>query len=311
MNDEPTAQQGAQEDTELDAELDAELRALRSGEACLLERRDLIVAAGPDTTPFLQGQLAQNIETLADGAVAWSLLLQPTGRLIAFVRLRRVDSDTVQIDVEAGVGRAVQAALSRFLIRTKCALTLTESVSSYWCATTAGLPADAIAMAASPWPGVVSIHPSGNHDGAPEPHQSILPLVSADAAERWRVLCGIPRHGAELTESTIPSETGLLSVAVAFGKGCYTGQELVERIDSRGRVVRALMQLRSPKPLQSAAAITDAAGSDRGIITSGVRLPDGGWAAIGLVRKGDGSPLVVGGATVTVQELLPVDIDTP
>ncbi len=293
------------------AELGAELAALQSGQACLFEPRDLIVAVGPDTTRFLHGQLAQNIETLTVGSVAWTLLLQPTGRLIAFMRLRRIDPDSVLIDVEAGVGASVRAALSRFLIRTKCTLTLHEGVGSYWCATATGLQADPGQIAATPWPGVVAVGQPIENGQIVAPLVPTLPVVSAEAAEVFRVLHGVPRHGHELTGSTIPSETGLLPIAVAFGKGCYTGQELVERIDSRGRVVRALMKLRSDQPLQSGARITDASDADRGIVTSGVALPDGGWAAIGLVRTGDGSPVVVGGAAVTTEELLSIEGDNP
>ena len=55
---------------------------------------------------------------------------------------------------------------------------------------------------------------------------------------------GIPRMGAELTDKTIPGETGLIERTVSFTKGCYTGQELVARIDSRGgNVPRHLRRL--------------------------------------------------------------------
>ena len=63
--------------------------------------------------------------------------------------------------------------------------------------------------------------------------------------ERWRVEVGFPAMGKELTESTIPEEAGVVDLTVSFTKGCYTGQELVARIDSRGRnVPRRLRRLR-------------------------------------------------------------------
>jgi folate-binding protein YgfZ len=52
--------------------------------------------------------------------------------------------------------------------------------------------------------------------------------------ERSRIEAGWPAMGAELTEKTIPAETGLVERTVSFTKGCFTGQELVARIDSRG-----------------------------------------------------------------------------
>jgi folate-binding protein YgfZ len=52
--------------------------------------------------------------------------------------------------------------------------------------------------------------------------------------ERSRIAAGWPRMGAELTDKTIPAETGIVDRTVSFTKGCFTGQELVARIDSRG-----------------------------------------------------------------------------
>ena len=52
--------------------------------------------------------------------------------------------------------------------------------------------------------------------------------------EAARIEAGFPRHGAELDERTIPAEAGLVEASVSFTKGCYTGQELVARINSAG-----------------------------------------------------------------------------
>jgi folate-binding protein YgfZ len=68
--------------------------------------------------------------------------------------------------------------------------------------------------------------------------------TDADALEALRIAAGWPKMGAEIVPGeTIPAETGVIDVAVSFTKGCYPGQELVERMDSRGssaprRVVR-------------------------------------------------------------------------
>jgi folate-binding protein YgfZ len=54
------------------------------------------------------------------------------------------------------------------------------------------------------------------------------------AYEALRIERGVPRAGRELGERTIPAEAGIVDRATSFTKGCYTGQELVARIDSRG-----------------------------------------------------------------------------
>ena len=58
---------------------------------------------------------------------------------------------------------------------------------------------------------------------------------SIDASDDQRIAAAWPKMGAEIIPGeTIPAETGLADVAVSFTKGCYPGQELVERMDSRG-----------------------------------------------------------------------------
>jgi len=49
-----------------------------------------------------------------------------------------------------------------------------------------------------------------------------------------RIEAGVPVMGREIDDKTIPAETGVVDRAVSFTKGCFTGQELVARIDSRG-----------------------------------------------------------------------------
>jgi folate-binding protein YgfZ len=57
-----------------------------------------------------------------------------------------------------------------------------------------------------------------------------------------RIEAGIPVMGRELDEGTIPAEAGVVDMSVSFTKGCYTGQELVARIDSRGGNVPRRLQ---------------------------------------------------------------------
>jgi folate-binding protein YgfZ len=92
---------------------------------------------------------------------------------------------------------------------------------------------------------------------------------------RTRIEAGWPAMGAELDDSVIPAETGLVSIAVSFTKGCYTGQELVARIDSRGgNVPRHLRHLSS----SAAFAVGDlivVGEREVGRVTSAVADPEG------------------------------------
>ena len=66
--------------------------------------------------------------------------------------------------------------------------------------------------------------------------EGIIPC-ERDAVEACRIVSGIPAMGSELTDKTIAAEAGLVERTVSFTKGCYTGQELVARLDSRGNNV--------------------------------------------------------------------------
>jgi folate-binding protein YgfZ len=68
-----------------------------------------------------------------------------------------------------------------------------------------------------------------------------------EAVEACRIAAGIPAMGAELTDKTIAAEAHLVERAVSFTKGCYTGQELVARLDARGsNVARRLVGVVAP-----------------------------------------------------------------
>lgn len=68
-------------------------------------------------------------------------------------------------------------------------------------------------------------------------HQSGAKSVGTEALEQWRVLHGIPQYGQDIRDRDLPQETGQAH-ALSFTKGCYIGQEIVERIRSRGQVHR-------------------------------------------------------------------------
>jgi tRNA-modifying protein YgfZ len=88
--------------------------------------------------------------------------------------------------------------------------------------------------------------------------------------EAARVCAGWPRMGSEIVVGeTIPAETGLTAIAVNFSKGCYPGQELVERMDSRGAAApRSLRLLSVDRATVVGDPIHDTDGIVVGIVTS-------------------------------------------
>src|SRR5690606_38689204 len=85
--------------------------------------RDVVRVAGPEAIGYLQGQLSQDVQGLAVGAGARSFVLQPTGKVDAWVRVNRTDEDEVILAVDGGHGEALVARLRRFLLRTKAEVT--------------------------------------------------------------------------------------------------------------------------------------------------------------------------------------------
>ena len=112
--------------------------------------------------------------------------------------------------------------------------------------------------------------------------QPPVDTLAGDARERERIEAGWPRMGAEIVAGeTIPAETGLNAVAVNFKKGCYPGQELVERMDSRAAVApRSLRRLDVAEGVAAGDPIVDADGNEVGVLTT-----VSGTRALGYVKR--------------------------
>jgi folate-binding protein YgfZ len=109
------------------------------------------------------------------------------------------------------------------------------------------------------------------------------------AFETARIEAGIPRYGADMDETCIPLECGLEARAVSYQKGCYIGQEVINRIHSIGHVNRELRRLRLADDLPALPARGDKLFHDDkevGYITSAVKLPTTrANVALGYVRR--------------------------
>jgi folate-binding protein YgfZ len=205
--------------------------ALRREVGAVWLARDFLRVHGPDAIGYLQGQLSQDVSALAVGSAAESLLLQPQGKVDALVRVTRTGEEEVVVDVDGGFGQAVAARLNRFKLRVKADIEplgwrclAIRGPGAHGVQATGGL------VVAADWPGLPGIDVLGESPDVPPDVRRCGP----DAWETVRIEAGIPAMGRELTEKTIPAEAGVVERTVSFTKGCYTGQELVARIDSRG-----------------------------------------------------------------------------
>jgi len=265
-------------------------------------------AAGPDVIKFLQGQLSQDVTGLAAGASTWALLLQPQGKVVAFLRVLRAGEEELVLETDAGFGDAVIERLNRFKLRVKCDL----DPLAWRCVAVRG-PASHDAVdggVVADWPGLAGADLIGESPVSPDG----VTLCSPEAYEAVRIEAGIPVMGRELDEGTIPAEAGVVDMSVSFTKGCYTGQELVARIDSRGgnvpRRLRGVILGDSATP--PAGAIVSSEGKEVGRLTSAAFSPGlGATVALAYVRRAVEPPAEVtvdwdGGSSPARVEALPL-----
>ncbi|HVB05860.1 MAG TPA: hypothetical protein VNF07_06405 [Acidimicrobiales bacterium] len=255
--------------------------AIRSGVTARRSSRDVVSVTGPDARSYLQGQCSQDLDALVAGESAESLVLSPQGKLDAFVSVLAQGDESFLLVVAGGFGEALLERLARFKLRVKAELSLETvpvvELRGPQAAPLAGAPALRVE-----WPGYAGWDllgtaelPEGVNEGAPE------------AFEAARIEAGLPEMGSELDEATIPPEAGIVARSVSFTKGCFTGQELVARLDARGnRTPRNLRALLLPAGA-SAPPGTELFAGDKvvGRLTSVAARPDGALVALGYLRR--------------------------
>lgn len=129
-----------------------------------------------------------------------------------------------------------------------------------------------------------------------------LTPIDGAAYDYLRIESGLPRFGRELTLDYIPLEAGLWA-DVSFSKGCYVGQEIIARMESRGKLAKRLVRLRPGASVEQGAEIS-AGGRVVGSITSAAGGP-AGPVALGYVKTpvlAEGAALTAGGIAIVVAE---------
>ena len=259
-------------------------------------QRDVLVVTGPEAASYLQGQISADVETMEVGQSTLSFLLEPRGRVEAFFVISRVGPETFVADTDAGFGEAMTTSLERFKLRTKAEFSLQQwtmqairgpmSDPEEYPSVSATGPADAPEHVVRPahWPlagGYDLLVSPGNIDGSIAEGAE---QVSAGEFEALRMAYGLPAMGAEIQPGGIPNETGLVERAASFTKGCYRGQELVERIDSRAGGRRSICRFRAAGDVATGEGLRGADGAGVGAVLSAASL-DGAVVGFALVQR--------------------------
>lgn len=254
----------------------------------------LVVVDGPDATKFLQSLVSQDLDAIADGQSAPSLLLTPQGKLDVVFRATHA-GDEWWLDTEAADAQRLAESLARYRIRVKVEIddrtstTGLASVIGGVGATGADAAAAGVQVLPTEWvdaPGADLLGPLDAVRLAVDALDPAPDCWSTQRFEAFRIECGVPRFGVDITEKTIPQEAFLDQDAVSFTKGCFLGQELVTRIDTRGHVNKYLRRLDvdgAAVPPTGATVVVD----DRevGTVTSAAATHDGRVVALATVRR--------------------------
>jgi folate-binding protein YgfZ len=308
--------------------------------------RGLIQVTGGDASRWLDGMISNDVTTLAPGTArsgCYATVLTPKGRIIADLHvLAREDGYWLETAADAAAG--LMAGLDRYIIADDVALSemtaetarvgiegrdalgILEAASGVTLDTLApeswvelelaGLP---VAVARFGWSGEDAFQlfaPRGSESGVVDALRAArggdaLFSCSMEALDVLRIEAGIPLLGAELDDEVFPDEARL-DEAISRTKGCYTGQEIVARLYSRGAVNHLLVGLcfegAEPPPVDTELVLE---GRKVGEITSVCTSPSAGPIGLGYVRRDYAEPGSVLDAGGTGAEVAPLPIVSP
>jgi folate-binding protein YgfZ len=288
-----------------------------------LDARGRIRATGRDRVRFLDGMITNSVEALEEGRSCRALQLDRKGRILSELEVIRFDP-ALWLEAAEGTGAEVRDVLGRHVIADDVEF---QDLSEEWAELGVEGPgaADAVCAAGgeAPAPGEASrqeeriwigggaIGPEGARLLAPRSDVAsfrsalALPAIPREQLEILRVEAYRPAYGVDTSDRTFPAE-GPYRGAVSFTKGCYLGQEIVARIDSRGSVNRLLVKLGSEQSVSAGSPIR-AAGAAVGVVTSAIASPRSGPLALGYVKKEIATP----GAELDVEGVPAVVLEVP
>jgi hypothetical protein len=247
-------------------------------------------ARGADVVPFLQGQLSCDVSRLS---AAHSLLAgyhNPQGRVIALLRLLGLADDDVALVLPRELTATVAQRLAKFVLRAKVRVVddsaawqvfgLVGSLASAG-PLAAALPAGANQGARLEDGWVVRVAPTPARflylagPGALPAPLAALPTLPSAHWQRLTIADGEPQVYAATSEEFVAQMLNLdLLGALAFDKGCYTGQEVIARAHYRGRVKRRLQRFGVPAaPPAPGSTLTLADGRTARVVTSVALAP--------------------------------------
>ncbi|HEY1240736.1 MAG TPA: hypothetical protein VGF16_09280 [Bryobacteraceae bacterium] len=272
--------------------------ALRNGAAWLdLSARGRFVVRGRDRARYLHNVTSNEIRKITPGSSCYAFVLTPQGRIQADLHLFCF-AEHFLIDTEPELREKLPGLILKYKVADQVEL---EDVTEKTKAIAIEGPnapalrnafADALDASLTGQPGFRVIGPTEQFPEWVRLAESAgVVAATADDARTVRIENGKPRYGEDIRETSLPQETQQMQ-AVSFTKGCYVGQEIVERIRAQGHVNKLLTRLdvESGELLAPGAKLA-ADGNDAGEITSSIHsLQSGRVAALAILRANYAQP---------------------
>lgn len=297
----------------------AEHTALRETAGLLdLSFRSRLCLLGADRVRFLHGQVTNDVKKIRPGEGCYAALVTAKGKMQSDLNVF-VLQDELLLDFEPGLTHTVAERLEKYIVADD--VQVVDVAPHYGLLSVQGpnakalqcftdLPANRLGSAKFSDPTLGDIYLVNNSRLGSAGFDLFVPSNSistvADilmttgeglggrpcgwtAYETARIEAGIPRFGVDMDETNIPLECGIEARAVSYNKGCYIGQEVINRIHSIGHVNRELRSLRLADDLQALPARGDKLfhdGKEVGHLTSSVYSPAlKANIALGYVRR--------------------------
>lgn len=221
-------------------------QALRAGAAWFdISDRTRLRLTGEDRIRLLHALATNVIEGLAPGAHTETFFLTPQGRIVARCRVY-IEADSLLLESEPASKQPLLDYLDQYIVMDD--VTVQDETDSTIAIAVEGPAANNLDLGVGKaYPSSLTGQPGVWIEVAKARQDDLLAqlaaagIVRAEAAD-WdavRVENRIPVHGKDYSATNIPHETQLLPI-VSFRKGCYVGQEIVERVNSQGQVNRLL-----------------------------------------------------------------------
>ncbi len=271
-----------------------------------LPRRAVVEVTGRDRLRFLHGMCTNEIKKLTPGQGARAAVVSRQGKMLGLVHALVLESG-VRLFTDRDNVPALLAALQRYIIADDVAFKPLEDPVSVVFGPGArallqvpelpdghGLLRDGLAIVRDRM-----LHEEAYEIAGPGP-AATAPLEAWDSA---RIAAGIPRWGVDMGPDLLPMEAGLEPVAISYSKGCYIGQEVIQRVKTYSEPPRMLVSLAfDGAAVPSAGAALTADGAEAGTVTS-----TSGTAGLAVVRKEYKAPgtrlTAAPGMGATVREL--------